>query len=154
MRFAGQVILVAVLMFIFGALGKSSGNEWNGISLVASTYGGVDRNGKSYGAECYHSAPAVRADHPGAWPSWSQRLSGHAGQKCWFPTERQVVPDGKKSVKPNMVSTHDTPRPRSSSAAGVVPFPRAMPFELQKERALEEMIPFNERWAGLYLSWR
>ena len=113
-------------------------------------------SGKALGAECYHNAPAVRAANPGAWPSWSQRLPGHAGQRCWFPSERKVVHAnlmraGKHT--PPSYTTMPTSTPAPSASVGV-PLPRAVPFDLTKEKALEALIPFNERWAALGLSWR
>src|SRR5882672_12317428 len=126
MRLVRELIVVAVAMLI--------------ISLA----------GKAFGAECYHSAPAVRADHPGAWPSWSRQLAGHVGEKCYFASERKVVHANlMKAGKHNTPSYTATPAPSVSVG---VPLPRAAPFELTKERELERLIPFNERWAGLYLS--
>ena len=101
----------------------------------------------SYAAECLPSASAVWDAHRGAHATWSMRH----GEKCWYVrTERKVMP----LVSGQRTRSHDT-RPRSAHLlAGAVPIPRAMPFELTKERELEALIPFNERWAGLGLSWR
>lgn len=39
-------------------------------------------------AACYSSASAVRSAHPGSWPSWTERSSGHHGERCWFPSTK------------------------------------------------------------------
>jgi predicted DNA-binding ribbon-helix-helix protein len=51
---------------------------------------------------CYPSAPAVRQDHPDAWPSWTLRAPGHEGTRCWYPTTRAVtVQDQRRELPPN-----------------------------------------------------
>jgi hypothetical protein len=41
-------------------------------------------------SQCLPSAASVRQEHPGAWPSWTTRMAGHAGAKCWYPTTREA----------------------------------------------------------------
>jgi hypothetical protein len=40
---------------------------------------------------CLSSASAVRQEYPGAWPSWTLRLRGHDGAKCWYPATRATA---------------------------------------------------------------
>src|SRR5229473_3148249 len=39
---------------------------------------------------CLPSASAVRENHPGAWPSWTLRATGHEGTRCWYPAARMT----------------------------------------------------------------
>jgi hypothetical protein len=41
-------------------------------------------------SQCLHSAASVREEHPGAWPSWTMRMAGHKGAKCWYPATREA----------------------------------------------------------------
>jgi len=41
-------------------------------------------------SQCLPSAASVRQEHPGAWPSWTTRMAGHSGAKCWYPTTREA----------------------------------------------------------------
>lgn len=45
----------------------------------------IGRHSPAY-AECFASANAVWAAHPGAHATWRLRLPGHEGVKCWFAT--------------------------------------------------------------------
>jgi hypothetical protein len=127
MRFLRELMLVVAAMVIIGLAGKA------------------------WGAECLHSAAAVRAEHPGAWSSWSQRVPGHAGEKCYFASERKVV--HASLVRASKHTPSYTAAPAPSASVGV-PFPREAPVLLTKEQELERLIPFNERWVALGLSWR
>jgi hypothetical protein len=40
---------------------------------------------RGYDSTCYPSASAVRQNHPGGRPSWTMRVPGHEGTKCWYP---------------------------------------------------------------------
>jgi hypothetical protein len=42
---------------------------------------------------CYPSAPAVRQDHPDAWPAWTLRAPGHEGTRCWYAKTRAAAHD-------------------------------------------------------------
>jgi hypothetical protein len=35
-------------------------------------------------ADCLTSAAAVRASHADAYPMWTLRMIGHAGEQCWY----------------------------------------------------------------------
>jgi hypothetical protein len=39
-------------------------------------------------ASCFPSASAVLQNHPGAWPSWTQKAPGHEGTLCWHAAAR------------------------------------------------------------------
>jgi hypothetical protein len=47
--------------------------------------------------ECVRSADAVKAAHPGLRPTWSGRVPGHQGERCWMTNEerKEVVRNGK-----------------------------------------------------------
>ena len=40
-------------------------------------------------SQCLPSAASVRQEHPGAWPSWTTRMPGHTGARCWYPATRE-----------------------------------------------------------------
>jgi hypothetical protein len=40
-------------------------------------------------SQCLDSAASVREEFPGAWPSWTMRMAGHKGAKCWYPATRE-----------------------------------------------------------------
>jgi len=40
---------------------------------------------------CFADAYGVRRHSPEAWPSWTLRMPGHAGEKCWFASSRGAV---------------------------------------------------------------
>jgi hypothetical protein len=40
---------------------------------------------------CLPSASAVRREYQGAWPSWTLRVRGHEGDKCWYPATRTTA---------------------------------------------------------------
>jgi hypothetical protein len=50
---------------------------------------------------CYPSAPAVRQDHPDAWPSWTLRAPGHEGTRCWYAKTRATLHDHRSDLPPN-----------------------------------------------------
>jgi hypothetical protein len=33
---------------------------------------------------CFADAEGVRRHSPESWPSWTKRMEGHKGEKCWF----------------------------------------------------------------------
>jgi hypothetical protein len=41
-------------------------------------------------AQCLGSAASVREEYPGTWPSWTMRMAGHKGAKCWYPATRET----------------------------------------------------------------
>jgi hypothetical protein len=41
-------------------------------------------------SQCLPSAASVRQQHPGAWPSWTIRMPGHTGAKCWYSATREA----------------------------------------------------------------
>jgi hypothetical protein len=45
---------------------------------------------RGYDSTCYPSASAVRQNHPGGRPSWTMRVAGHEGTKCWYPATQTV----------------------------------------------------------------
>jgi hypothetical protein len=60
---------------------------------------------------CYPSAPAVRQDHPDAWPSWTLRAPGHEGTRCWYATTRPAVHERRTELPPKRLGTLDNLRP-------------------------------------------
>jgi len=57
-----------------------------------------------HASPCLPSAPAVRQEHPGAWPSWTLRVPGHEGTKCWYPATRTTAHSHRYEVVPNRAS--------------------------------------------------
>ncbi len=105
MRFARELIFVALVMLIIGLAGKA------------------------FGAECHLGPAAVRAANPGSWPSWSHHIGGHIGSKCWYATwpthgKTQVVEKSStlNPEKSSPVSSSSTP---TSDAWAVVPLDSA-----------------------------
>jgi hypothetical protein len=50
---------------------------------------------------CYPSAPAVRQEHPDAWPSWTLQAPGHEGTRCWYAKTRAAAHDHRSHLPPN-----------------------------------------------------
>jgi hypothetical protein len=44
-----------------------------------------------YDFTCYLSASAVRQNHPGGRPSWTKRVHGYEGTKCWYPATQTLT---------------------------------------------------------------
>ena len=42
----------------------------------------------SHAETCFADAYGVRRHSPDAWPSWTLRMPGHEGEKCWYPTAK------------------------------------------------------------------
>jgi hypothetical protein len=47
---------------------------------------------------CFASASAVIQHHPGAWPTWTLKASGHEGTMCWYAAARPRVSDHRARV--------------------------------------------------------
>lgn len=93
---------------------------------------------------CLDSAQAVREASPGAWPVWGLRVSGHEGQRCWFPgvgrkaQSRRTAAEGVSSARRRVASIPATtaipiPRDRLGSGAPI--------DEEDKQRQLDELFP-------------
>jgi len=71
----------------------------------------------AHATECYSSAIAVWAAHPGSHATWRLRLPGHVGEKCWFPTSksRVMLADASRDADhgTRRVSKVAVPRPRA-----------------------------------------
>jgi hypothetical protein len=67
--------------------------------------------------ECLSSASAVWAAHPGSHATWSLRLPGHEGTKCWFASSREGeetrVGVSKDAAHESSAKFVPAPRPRS-----------------------------------------
>jgi hypothetical protein len=57
-----------------------------------------------HASPCLPSAPAVRQEHPGAWPSWTLRVPGHEGVKCWYAATRTTAHNHRYEMAPNKAS--------------------------------------------------
>lgn len=73
--------------------------------------------------ECRSSAAAVYAVHPRAtsWATWSQRVPGHEGMRCWFAVDRS---DKHSKVR---VASRKTPPARREADTVVVERPASPP---------------------------
>lgn len=45
----------------------------------------LSMSGSAYATGCVADAEGIRHLYPGSWPSWTTRMEGHKGEKCWFP---------------------------------------------------------------------
>jgi hypothetical protein len=80
------------------------------LALIAS--------GSAHAAECFSSLEAVRKADPGAWPSWTLRMPGHEGTRCWYPGTRGVAYDPHaKSIAAARSVSHDDHAQTGGSAA-------------------------------------
>lgn len=142
MRFVYELLLIAALMIVVGIVGRAQGAEIN----------------------CYHSASAVRAAHPAAWPSWGKRIPGHSGERCWFPAERKVLRsvsrnsgvavDATQRFEPTRnkglagLAVHSSlgmPRSPAPSASAGVPLPRAN-VKKEFEEFMSAQAHIDETW--------
>ena len=86
----------------------------------------------SHAAICFADADGVRHHSPGAWPSWTYRMSGHEGEKCYFPTTKgrlEYPGAGRRAHKADdSVSAHRRTA-GSIPATGAIPLPRPIPFD-------------------------
>ena len=58
---------------------------------------------------CLPSASAVRKNHPGAWPSWTLRASGHEGTRCWYAATRMTSHHRTEIQRKETVPTTEKP---------------------------------------------
>ena len=58
---------------------------------------------------CLPSASAVRENHPGAWPSWTLRATGHEGTRCWYPAARMTSHHRTEMQRKETVPTTEKP---------------------------------------------
>jgi len=64
--------------------------------------------------ECLTSAREVWKEHPGSWATWSVRVAGHEGSKCWYEGKRREVTLAKKIKLPSLPKL-EVPRERPNS---------------------------------------
>jgi len=64
--------------------------------------------------ECLNSANEIWKAYPGSWATWSLRVVGHEGSKCWHVGNRREVKRTKK-IKLPPLPTLDVPRERPRS---------------------------------------
>jgi hypothetical protein len=57
---------------------------------------------------CLPSASAVRTEYPGAWPSWTLRVRGHEGDKCWYPATRTTAHNHRSNHRYDMAVKKDS----------------------------------------------
>ena len=84
---------------------------------------------------CLPSAAAVRHEQPEAWPSWTLRVRGHEGTKCWYASARDTAHDHRIATMPRgkgtaIVESVESPdstnrfNARSQSEAIRLPLPK------------------------------
>jgi hypothetical protein len=66
---------------------------------------------RGYGSTCYTSASAVRQNHPGGRPSWTMRVPGHEGTKCWYPATQTVAEAGAPLVTARSLAVESRAEP-------------------------------------------
>jgi hypothetical protein len=96
-------------------------------------------------ADCFPSANAVRAAHPGSYPKWRLRVPGHEGQQCWYAASEGKVTDADASrgagheITPVSATAVPRPRPRSQEAPAETerePLPAAKPASEGEARSI------------------
>jgi hypothetical protein len=84
---------------------------------------------------CLPSAAAVRHEQPEAWASWTLRVPGHEGTKCWYASARDTAHDHRIATMPRgkgtaIVESVESPdstnrfNARSQSEAIRLPLPK------------------------------
>jgi hypothetical protein len=56
-------------------------------------------------ASCFASASAVLQNHPGAWPTWTLKVTGHEGSMCWYAAARPRGSDHRRERMPKEKET-------------------------------------------------
>ncbi len=51
-------------------------------------------------ASCFPSPSAVLQHHPGGWPSWTLRATGHEGTMCWYASARPRARNHRSEMVP------------------------------------------------------
>jgi hypothetical protein len=64
-----------------------------------------------YDSRCYLSASAVRQNHPGERPSWTMRVPGHEGSKCWYPAIQTVAEADAPSARARSLAVESRAEP-------------------------------------------
>jgi hypothetical protein len=65
-------------------------------------------------ASCFASASAVLQNHPGGWPAWTLRASGHEGTICWYAAARPGGSEHRRvGTTGNALSRSPAPRPQA-----------------------------------------
>src|SRR5258706_5509123 len=89
-------------------------------------------------AVCFADAEGVNRHSPGAWVSWTYQMKGHIGEKCYFPTTKNVKKWNPNVDKDSGVGSSKLP------AAVLIPLPRPSPlYEINTE--LVFLTPSNLR---------
>jgi hypothetical protein len=75
-----------------------------------------------YDSRCYLSASAVRQNYPGGRPSWTMRVPGHEGSKCWYPALQTVAETDAPSARARslVVASRAEPEVRTPSSHSTV----------------------------------
>jgi hypothetical protein len=82
---------------------------------------------------CLRSAAAVRQAAPGAWPSYTLQMTGHQGERCWYPTTKErrhahVAKEVMHIGRSNAGTSNINPLTRGPGLpklpAGAIPLPR------------------------------
>jgi hypothetical protein len=64
-----------------------------------------------YDSMCYLSASAVRQNHPGGRPSWTMRVPGHEGTKCWYPATQTAAEADAPSARARSLAVESRAEP-------------------------------------------
>lgn len=101
-------------------------------------------------SECLPSAAAVRAEHGvKAWSGWSDHISGHDGERCYFLSKRKEVMRSEQPPRVNRGAQrkHDARPVSATRAESPASAMLRIANELRWRRALRERI---EEWFTIH----
>lgn len=104
-------------------------------------------------SECLPSAAAVRVEHGvKAWSGWSDHISGHDGERCYFLSKRKEVMQNARAAqkgrpKSNPTRTVDARPVSATRAESPASAMLRIANELRWRRALKERI---EEWFTIH----
>ena len=84
---------------------------------------------------CFADAYGVRRHSPDAWVSWTTKMPGHRGEKCYYPTTKSKAHDHSRIAQ---FGSEQRPLKAkvlgSSPSAAALPLPHPSPVTQTKEK--------------------
>jgi hypothetical protein len=121
-----------------------------------------------YDSGCYLSASAVRQNHPGGRPSWTMRVAGHEGTKCWYPATQTVAEADAPSARARSLAVESraepevqTPSSQSTERLDVKPTesgiearpPQTLPESGHRSTCYQSASDVRQNHPGAWPSW-
>ncbi len=78
----------------------------------------------AHAATCFADAQGVRHVNPQAWPSWTRRMEGHRGEKCWIATKVRSASTDAPESQGKQGTERRVERRRPLAPHGHIPVPR------------------------------